>query len=125
MFTQYGLGALILSFLLLTGCVTRHNEDGSQSTGINWLGIAAGMQAAGAAHNGSYSVPQQYQQVPQGSAYTSTTIIRPGRAPSYINGNDMGGSIVTPGQPTSQYSTFGNQTTIITPGKAPVYIQQP
>ena len=37
----------------------------------------------------------------------------------------MGGSIVTPGQPTSQYSTFGNQTTIITPGKAPVYIQQP
>jgi len=125
MFIQYGLGALVLSFLLLTGCVTRYNEDGSQSTGINWLGIAAGMQAAGAAHNGNYSVPQRYQQMPQGSSFNSATIVRPGRAPSYYSGDNFGGTLVTPGQPPSHFSHDGSGgTTIITPGKAPVYIQQ-
>jgi|JI10StandDraft_1071094.scaffolds.fasta_scaffold32655_1 hypothetical protein len=125
MYIQYGLRALVLPCLILAGCVTRYNDDGTQSRGVNWYGIAAGMQAAGAAHNGNYNVPQQYQQVPQGSAFNSATIIRPGRAPSYYSGDNFGGSLITPGQPASQFSHDGmGGTTIITPGQPPVYIQQ-
>lgn len=103
----------------------RQRDDGTQSTGINWLGIAAGMQAAGAGYQGNYSVPQQYQQVPQGSSFNSATIIRPGQAPSYYSGDKFGGSLITPGQPASQFSHDGmGGTTIITPGQPPVYIER-
>lgn len=125
MYIQYGLRALVLPCLILAGCVTRYNDDGTQSRGVNWYGIAAGMQAAGAAHNGNYNVPQQYQQVPQGSAFNSATIIRPGRAPSYYSGDNFGGVAYYPRATSfSVLSRWYGRYDDHHPGQPPVYIQQ-